>query len=102
MNEFIKMLPLLMTIVGALALTVSVVIEVIKNIGVLAKVPTDIVVIVLSIALSVATFFTYAAVAGIAIVWYYIVGTILGGFFVSFVAMYGWDKLTELIERFKK
>lgn len=102
MNEFANLLPLLMTVLGVLAITVSVIIQVIKNVSFLAKVPTDLVVIVLSILLSVAAFFAYSAIAGLAITWYYIVGTIVGGFFVAFVAMYGWEKLTELIERFKK
>lgn len=102
MNELTNMLPLLMTVIGLLAITVSVIIQVIKNVSFLAKVPTDLVVIILSVLISVAAFFAYSAIAGLTVTWYYVIGTIIGGFFVAFIAMYGWEKLTELIERFKK
>ena len=90
----------LVVAVGALAFIVSVITEVVKNIGVMKKVPTDIVVLALSMALTVVAFIAYAQYASIAIVWYWIVAAIIGGFFVAFIAMYGWSKLTELWARF--
>lgn len=102
MTNLVDMLPALMTVIGILALTVSVIVQVIKNVKFLANVPTELVVIILSVALSVAAYFAYAVMTNLIIVWYYVVGTVIGGFFVAFIAMYGWDKLTELIERFKK
>lgn len=90
----------LVVAVGALAFIVSVITEVIKGIGVMKKVPTDIVVLALSMALTVVTFIAYAQYASIAIVWYWVVAAIICGFFVAFIAMYGWSKLTELWARF--
>ena len=86
--------------VGALAFIVSVITEVVKSIGVMKKVPTDIVVLALSMTITVVTFIAYAQYASIAIVWYWIVAAIICGFFVAFIAMYGWSKLTELWTRF--
>lgn len=90
----------LVVAVGALAFIVSVITEAVKSIGVMKKVPTDIVVLTLSMALTVVAFIAYAQYASIAIVWYWIVAAIIGGFFVAFIAMYGWSKLTELWARF--
>lgn len=100
MSELMTLLPILLTIIGFLAFAVSVITEVIKK--PLGMIPTDLVVIMLSLALSVVAFFVYAAVYGVAITWYYVVGSVIGGFFVAFVTMFGWDKLTALFYRFKK
>lgn len=90
----------IVVVVGALAFIVSVITEVVKSIGIMKKVPTDIVVLALSMTLTVVTFIAYAQYAYIAIVWYWVVAAIICGFFVAFIAMYGWSKLTELWARF--
>lgn len=93
-------LPRLIVAIGALAFIVSVITEVIKGIGVMKNVPTDIVVIVLSMVLTVVTFFAYAQYAALTIVWYWVVAALICSFFVAFIAMYGWSKLNELWARF--
>lgn len=87
--------------VAILAFVVSVITEVIKNIGVMKKIPTNLVVIILSMVLTIVAFFAYAQYASLVIVWYLVLAAIIAGFFVSFVAMYGWDKISELWSRFK-
>lgn len=95
-----EMLPQLVAAIGALAFVVSVITEVIKGIGVMKKIPTDIVVIVLSVVLTVVAFFAYAQYAALVLVWYWVVAALICGFFVAFIAMYGWSKLNELWTRF--
>lgn len=90
----------LMIAIGALAFVVSVITEVIKGIGALKKIPTDIVVIVLSMILTVVAFFAYAQYVSLVVAWYLVVAAIICGFFVAFIAMYGWDKINELWNRF--
>lgn len=90
----------LVVAIGALAFIVSVITEVVKSIGAMKKVPTDIVVLTLSMVLTVVAFLAYAQYASIAIVWYWVVAAIICGFFVAFIAMYGWSKLSELWTRF--
>jgi len=34
--------------------------------------------------------------------WYMIAASIIAGFFVAFVAMFGWDKMSEIYNRVKK
>ena len=96
----VESLSQLMVAIGALAFVVSVITEVIKGIGVLKKIPTDIVVIILSMVLTVVAFFAYAQYAALVVTWYLIVAAIIGGFFVAFITMYGWSKLKELWTRF--
>ena len=90
----------LVVAVGALAFVVSVITEVIKGIGVMKKVPTDIVVIILSMVLTVVAFFAYAQYVALVVAWYWVVAALICGFFVAFIAMYGWSKLNELWTRF--
>jgi hypothetical protein len=99
-NITTEILPHLVIAIGALAFVVSVITEVVKGIGGMKKVPTDIVVIVLSMVLTVVAFFAYVQYAAIAIAWYWVVAAIICGFFVAFIAMYGWDKINELWARF--
>lgn len=96
----VESLSQLMVAVGALAFVVSVITEVIKGIGVFKKIPTDIVVIILSMVLTVVAFFAYAQYVSLVVAWYLVVAAVIGGFFVAFIAMYGWSKLKELWTRF--
>ena len=97
----IEQITTLMGAVGAIAFVVSVITQVLKGVKPLDKLPTDILVFILSIVLTLVAFFAYASYAGLVILWYYIVGAVIGGFIVAFVAMYGWTKLKELWDRFK-
>lgn len=90
----------LMVAIGALAFVVSVITQVIKGIGIFKKIPTDIVVTVLSMVLTVVAFFAYAQYASLVVAWYLIVAAIICGFFVAFITMFGWSKLKDLWTRF--
>lgn len=92
----------ILAVIGALAFIVSVITQVFKGVGVLAKIPTDILVLVLSIGITVTAFVAYMQYIQQTIIWYMILAAILAGFLVAFVAMYGWEKFTELWSRFKK
>lgn len=87
--------------IGALAIVISVITEVTKNIGFMSKIPTELQVIVLSIILTPLALFAYSSYAEFALTWYMIVGGVIAGFFVAFVCMYGWEKLTEIVKKFK-
>ena len=92
----------LVAAIGALAFMVSIITQVFKGVGVLSKVPTDILVFVLSIGLTVIAFVAYMQYIQMAIVWYMILAAIMAGFIVAFVAMFGWEKFSELWKRYKK
>lgn len=92
----------LVAVIGALAFMVSIITQVFKGVGILSKVPTDILVFVLSIGLTVITFVAYMQYIQQIVVWYMIIAAIMAGFIVAFVAMYGWEKFSELWKRYKK
>ena len=92
----------ILAVIGALAFMVSVITQVFKGVGVLAKIPSDILVFVLSIGMTVTAFVAYMQYIQQTILWYMILAAILAGFLVAFVAMYGWEKFAELWNRFKK
>lgn len=92
----------LVALVGALAFMVSIITQVFKGVGLLSKVPTDILVFVLSISLTVIAFVAYMQYIQQIIVWYMVIAAIMAGFIVAFVAMYGWEKFSELWQRFNK
>ena len=92
----------ILAVIGALAFIVSVITQVFKGVGVLAKIPTDILVLVLSIGITVTAFVAYMQYIQQTILWYMIIAAIMAGFIVAFVAMYGWEKFSELWKRFNK
>lgn len=102
MEVVIQSMALILAIIGVLAFCVSVITEVFKGVGILSKIPTDIVVLILSIGITVVAFIAYMQYIKQTILWYMILAAIMAGFLVAFVAMYGWEKLTELWKRFKK
>lgn len=102
MEYLLSNVALLLTVIGVLAFTVSVITEVTKSVSFLNKIPTDIQVLVTSILLSILTVLVYVDLSKTKLIWYYIVGAVVLGFFVSFIAMFGWEKLTTMYNRFKK
>lgn len=102
MEAIYTLLPMILAVIGALAFLVSVVTQVIKGVGIFNKLPTDILVLVLSIGITVAAFVAYMQYIQQVILWYMILAAIMAGFVVAFIAMYGWEKLSELWKRFGK
>ena len=93
---------IILSVIGAIAFIVSVITQVIKGVGIFAKIPTDGLVLVLSIGITVAAFVAYMQYLHMTILWYMVLAAIMAGFVVAFVAMYGWEKLSELWKRFGK
>lgn len=100
MEILLTNMTILLGIIGILAFTVSVVVQVFKGVSVFKKIPTDILVFVLSIGLTVTAFVAYMQYVQQTILWYMIIAAILAGLLVAFVAMYGWEKVSELWKRF--
>ena len=100
MEILLTNMTILLGVIGILAFVVSVVVQVFKGVSVLKKIPTDILVFVLSIGLTVTAFVAYMQYVQQTILWYMIIAAILAGLLVAFVAMYGWEKASELWKRF--
>lgn len=102
METLFANMTIILAVIGILAFCVSVITQVFKGVGVLSKIPTDALVFVLSIGITVAAFVAYMQYTNMAILWYMVLAAIMAGFIVAFVAMYGWEKLTELWKRMSK
>lgn len=101
-QTLIANMTLILAIIGAIAFLVSAITQVIKNISIFNKVPTDIIVFILSIGITVMAFIAYMQYIHMTILWYMILAAIMAGFIVAFVAMFGWEKLSDLWKRFGK
>lgn len=100
MEMLMSNLTLFVAVIGVLAFLVSVITEVFKNVGILKVIPTDIFVLILSVIMTMLAYVAFMQYIGQAILWYMLVAALLAGFIVAFIAMFGWEKITELWKRF--
>lgn len=86
-------------VMGCMAFGVSIIVQVIKSLPGLKNIPTNAVVFALAIILSMIAFFVYVEIMKIVICWYYIVAAVVFGFFVAYIAIFGWTQFDELYKR---
>ena len=87
-------------IIGALVALTNIVVEVIKKIT-WDKLPTNLVATIVAEILTLVTFFAYTSYKSINIVWYSVVSAIVVGIMVAYAAMFGFDKLKEILHSLK-
>lgn len=92
----------IMGIMGFLAFVINIIVEMTKELPVIKKMPTKAYVLIVSVVVCVLAIIIYAAVVGMQLQWYYIVLAIFGAFIIGYLAIYGWDTLKELYDRYKK
>lgn len=102
MEALFANMTVILAVIGILAFLVSVVTQVFKGVGFLSMIPTDALVLVLSIGITVAAFVAYMQYIHMTILWYMILAAIMAGFIVAFISMFGWEKITELWKRTSK
>lgn len=91
----------LMVIIGALVVLTNIIVEVLKKFT-WEKIPTNILAVIVALALTVTAFYAWAAWAGITVLWYYTAGAVVVGFAVAYAAMFGFDKLREALGKIQK
>ena len=79
----------------------NIIVEVLKKFT-LGKLPTNILAVIISMALTLVAFFAYCQIKGVAVVWYMIVAAVVLGFLVAYAAMFGFDKLKETLAQIDK
>lgn len=89
-------------VMGILVFLVNVIVEVTKNIYPLDQMHTNYYVTVLSIVLTVISYFMYLSYSGSTFIWYYPIIAVVVGFLVAYIAMLGWEKLIKLWQQSKK
>lgn len=86
----------IMSIVGVLVVVTNIIVQVLKKLT-WDKLPTNILAVIVSMALTLVAFFAYCQINSIVVTWYMIVAAVIAGFFTSYAAMFGFDKLKETI-----
>lgn len=89
-----------LAVVGVLVALVNIITEVLKKV-LWDKLPTNILAVCVSMVLTLIAFFAWCSITGTPILWYYVVGAIVLGFLVAYAAMFGFDKLKEVLEKLK-
>lgn len=86
----------IITIIGVLVALTNVIVEVAKKVT-WDKLPTNVVALVVAVALTLAVGFAYCQIEAVTVTWYIVVALIVVGFMVAYAAMFGFDKLKEIM-----
>lgn len=100
--NFAQIVSMAILALGILAFTVSIITQVIKNVWIFAEIPTNIIVFLLSIVLTVGAFAAAMQYYSQPILWYMVAAAVILGFFVAFIAMKGWKEFMDTLGRFYK
>ena len=105
MEAIIQNIPAVISVILPLVLVLMVVtniiVEVLKKLT-WERLPTNILVFVVAMAVTLLAFFAMCQIAGVPVTWYMVVGAIVLGFFVCFAAMFGFDKLKQTMEQLEQ
>ena len=88
-------------VIGVLAFLVSIITQVIKEMPGLKNIQTNAVVLVIALILCPLAVVILCIYLQIAIMWYYIAGSVIAAFIVYLVATGGWEKVAEMWGRTK-
>lgn len=91
MEQIVMLVPILF----GLMLLVNIFTEVLKKVFV--NIPTNALALVLSLIITIVAMFIWLDVKSITFVWWMILVAIAVAFMVAYAAMFGWDKLQQLI-----
>lgn len=88
----------LMLIIGTLVVLTNIIVEVLKK-ALWDKVPTNILAVIVSVALTLMSFCAYASYMSLPILWYNIAAVLVVAMLVAYAAMFGFDKLKEALNK---
>lgn len=94
-------IPTIIVIVGVLVALTNIITEVLKKV-LPEKIHTNIIAVTVSLILTLLSFFGYMSYLGVAVMWYYILAAVVVGFMVAYAAMFGFDKLKQIITSVNK
>ena len=86
----------IIAVIGVLVALTNIIVEVAKK-ATWDKLPTNILALIVVVALTLAAGFAYCQIEAITITWYIVVAFVVVGFMVAYAAMFGFDKLKEIM-----
>lgn len=101
MNVMMQYVTYGLAVLGVLAFMVSIVVQVIKELPKLNKIPTSIVALVTSLILCPVAVVVMCTYYKMVITWYYIIASVVAAFIVYLVATGGWEKVKSIWDRTK-
>lgn len=99
MQEIMQYTTYGIALIGGLAFLVAIIVQVLKELPKLKKIPTSVVALVVSLILCPVTLIALCTWYAIKITWYYVMAALLGAFPVYLVATGGWEKIKGIWDR---
>lgn len=88
-------------IVAILVVITNIIVQVVKK-ATWDKIPTNLLVVIVSMLLTVGVFLAIFQIRAVAITWYIIAAVVILGIFVAYAAMFGFDKFREALEQINR
>lgn len=85
----------LIMIIGILVGLTNIFTEVLKKVW--DNFPSSLLALVIALSLTLIAYFGYNTYNGFAVTWYYVIAAVVVGFMVAYAAMFGFDKLKEIV-----
>ena len=105
MEAIIQNIPAVISVILPLVLVLMVVtniiVEVLKKLT-WERLPTNILVFVVAMAVTLLAFLAACQIMGVRILWYMVAGAVVLGIFVAYAAMFGFDKLRQTMEQLEQ
>ena len=98
-QTIMQLVTYLLIAIGGLAFITSLIVQVIKEMPVLVKIPTNVVALVVSMILCPIALIVACKYFKIVIEWYYIFASFIAAFIVYLVSTGGWEKVSEMWTR---
>ena len=86
----------LITVLGVLVALTNIIVEVLKKVT-YDKLPTNVMAVLVAVVLTILAGLALFQIKGIAVTWYLILALVVMGFMVAYAAMFGFDKLKEIM-----
>ena len=87
---------ILIAVIGVLVALTNIIVEVTKK-ATHEIIPTNILAVIVAEILTIAAGIAYCQIEVITIAWYIVVALVVAGFMVAYAAMFGFDKLKEVM-----
>ena len=105
MEAVIQNIPAVISIILPLVLVLmivtNIIVEVLKKLT-WERLPTNILVFVVAMAVTLLAFLAACQIMGVRILWYMVAGAVVLGVFVAYAAMFGFDKLRQTMEQLEQ
>lgn len=87
----------IITVIGILVAITNVIVEVLKK-STWNKIPTNLLALIVAMTLTVGGGIAYFQIKAVPLVWFMVAALVILGFFVAYAAMFGFDKLKEIMQ----